>query len=67
MQKSQLIQDVAVFDVYEGHALENEQKAYTLSFVLQGHDRTLDDKTVDRVMERLINAFEVQLGAQIRK
>ena len=65
-QNNKLIQDVAVFDVYEGEQLGQGKKAYALSFVLQGKDKTLDDKTIDRVMARLMRAFESQLGALIR-
>ncbi|MEM9416744.1 MAG: phenylalanine--tRNA ligase subunit beta [Bacteroidota bacterium] len=65
-QNNKLIQDFTVFDVYEGEKLGPNKKAYALSFVLQGKDRTLDDKTIDQVMARLMRAFETQLGALIR-
>jgi phenylalanyl-tRNA synthetase beta chain len=65
-QKNKLIKDVTVFDVYQGGALEQGKKAYTLRFVLQGKDKTLDDKTIDQVMVHLMRAFEDQLGASIR-
>lgn len=61
-----LIQEVAVFDVYTGEKIGLGKKAYALSFVLQGHQKTLDDKTIDRVMGRLMRTFEEQLGAIIR-
>jgi len=64
--KEALIREVAVFDVYTGEKLGPGKKAYALSFVLQGHQKTLDDKTIDRVMGRLMRAFEEQLGATIR-
>ncbi|MEM7055573.1 MAG: phenylalanine--tRNA ligase subunit beta [Bacteroidota bacterium] len=66
-QKEALIQDVFVFDVYEGGALSEGKKAYALTFVLQGKDKTLDDKRIHKVMIRLIHAFEKQLGAIIRE
>ena len=65
-QNNNLLHEVAVFDVYEGEKLPPGKKAYALSFVLQGKDRTLDDKTIDKVMKRLMRAFEDQLGAIIR-
>lgn len=65
-QNNKLIQDVVVFDVYEEEKLGQGKKAYALSFVLQGKDKTLDDKTIDQVMARLMRAFESQLGALIR-
>ena len=65
-QNNRLIQDFTVFDVYEGEKLAPNKKAYALSFVLQGKDKTLDEKTIDQVMGRLMRAFESQLGALIR-
>lgn len=65
-QKNKLIQDVNVFDVYEGQNLPADKKAYALSFVLQGHNKTLDEKVIDKTMMRLRRAFEEQLGATIR-
>ena len=65
-QNDGLIQDFTIFDAYEGEKLGQGKKAYALSFVLQGKDKTLDDKTIDRVMACLMRAFESQLGALIR-
>ncbi len=58
--------DVSVFDVYQGGKLGNGEKAYALRFVLQGKEKTLDDKTIEQVMTRLMRALEDQLGAIIR-
>ncbi len=65
-QNDKLIKNVAVFDVYQGGKLGEEKKAYALRFVLQGKDKTLDDKTIEQVMARLMHTFEDQLGAIIR-
>ena len=65
-QNDKLIQDFTIFDVYAGEKLGQGKKAYALSFILQGKDKTLDDKTIDQVMARLVRAFESQLGALIR-
>ena len=66
-QKEPLIQDMAVFDVYEGPALAAGKKAYALSFALQGKGKTLEEKSIRKVMQRLIHVFEEQLGAIIRE
>jgi len=65
-QNEKLIRDVSVFDVYQGGKLGNGEKAYALRFVLQGKEKTLDDKTIEQVMTRLMRALEDQLGAIIR-
>lgn len=66
-QENRLIKRVGVFDVYEGDKIGPEQKAYALSFILQDEQKTLTDKAIDKVMQRLIQTFEDQLGAVIRK
>jgi len=66
-QNNKLIRDVTAFDVYQGEKLGQEKKAYALSFVLQGKDKTLDEKAIEQVMTRLMRAFEDQLGAIIRE
>ncbi|MDX5438614.1 MAG: phenylalanine--tRNA ligase subunit beta, partial [Pontibacter sp.] len=62
-----LLQDVNVFDVYEGDKIEAGKKAYALSFTLQDRQQTLTDKVIDSTMNRLMQQFEKQLGAFIRK
>ncbi|MPR32788.1 phenylalanine--tRNA ligase subunit beta [Salmonirosea aquatica] len=62
----QLLQEVNVFDVYEGESLAGK-KAYALSFILQDPRQTLTDKVIDKTMQRLMASFEKELGAIIRK
>ncbi|WP_299756578.1 phenylalanine--tRNA ligase subunit beta [uncultured Pontibacter sp.] len=62
-----LLQDVNVFDVYEGDKIEAGKKAYALSFTLQDKQQTLTDKVIESTMNRLMQQFEKQLGAFIRK
>ncbi|MCG8340646.1 MAG: phenylalanine--tRNA ligase subunit beta [Cytophagales bacterium] len=66
-QNEKIIKHVNIFDVYEGKPIEKGKKAYALSFVLQEKNKTLNDKLIDKVMRRLIEAFKDQLGAVIRK
>ena len=62
-----LLRAINVFDVYEGENLGAGKKAYSVSFLLQDITQTLTDVTIDKTMQRLINAFEQELGAIIRK
>lgn len=63
----QLITRTSVFDVYEGDKIGENQKAYAISFFLQDQEKTLNDKVIDKTMNRLIQGFEKELGAIIRK
>jgi phenylalanyl-tRNA synthetase beta chain len=62
-----LLQRIGVFDVYQGEKIDSGKKAYALSFYLQDSEQTLTDKVIDKTMGRLIQSFETEVGAYIRK
>lgn len=62
-----LLQDVDVFDVYEGDKLPAGKKSYALSFILQDTEKTLTDKAIDAIMQKLIYNLGKEAGAEIRK
>ena len=47
--------------------IDKKKKAYALSFILQDQRGTLTDKVIDQCMSRLIQSFEKELNATIRK
>jgi len=61
-----LLKRIALFDVYEGEKLGNNKKSYAISFILQDENKTLKDKQIDKIMQRLTQTFEQELGAQLR-
>lgn len=62
-----LLTDVSVFDVYQGDKLPAGKKSYALSFMLQDEEKTLTDKAIDGIMQKLIYNFGKEVGAEIRK
>ncbi len=62
-----LLKEVDVFDVYQGDKLPAGKKSYALSFILQDEEKTLTDKQIDAVMQKLILNLEKESGAEIRK
>lgn len=64
--EKKLLQRVSLFDVYEGKGVPEGMKSYAISFILQDKDKTLTDKQIDAVMEKLQKNFKNQLNAQIR-
>ncbi len=65
--EKRLIKEIVAFDVYEGDKIPAGKKAYALGFTLQDSEKTLTDAEIDKVMTRLMGAFEGKLGAVIRK
>lgn len=65
--ENKLLKQVHLFDVYEGEGIEKGKKSYAVNFVLQDLTKTLVDSEIDKVMNRLMNAYENKLDAKIRK
>jgi phenylalanyl-tRNA synthetase beta chain len=61
-----ILHDINLFDVYESDTLGKNKKSYAVSFILRDDLKTLTDKSIDKVMNNLIKAFEKELNAQIR-
>lgn len=61
-----LLKKIALFDVYEGKNLESGKKSYAVSMWLQDAEKTLQDKDIDKAMQRIINALTKELGATLR-
>jgi phenylalanyl-tRNA synthetase beta chain len=64
--EKKLLKDVTLFDVYTGDKLEAGKKSYALGFILQDESKTLDEKTIENTMNKLIDAFAKKAGATIR-
>ncbi|MBT0811880.1 phenylalanine--tRNA ligase subunit beta [Litoribacter ruber] len=62
-----LLKRIGVFDVYQGDKIDSDKKAYALSFYLQDNEKTLTDKVIDKTMGRLMQSFENEINALIRK
>jgi len=65
--EKKLLQQVDIFDVYEGDKLPAGKKSYALSFILQDAEKTLTDKAIDSVMQKIMYNLEKEAGAEIRK
>ena len=63
---SKLLKKVTLFDVYEGDKIANGKKSYAINFVLQHSEKTLTDEAINKVMNKLIDAFAKEAGAQLR-
>ncbi|MBQ0112782.1 MAG: phenylalanine--tRNA ligase subunit beta [Bacteroidales bacterium] len=63
--EKKLLKKVNLFDEYRGMNLAGK-KQYAVSFILQDEQRTLNDKQIDAIMDKLLKAFETKLGAKLR-
>ena len=65
-QAKKLLKQVGLFDVDRGDKIPAGKKQYALSFVIQDLERTLTDQDTERLMERLLDTFKKDFGAQLR-
>ena len=57
---------VELFDVYQGKNLPAGKKSYAVNFILEDDGKTLDDKQIDAIMQKLIKNLTTKLGAELR-
>lgn len=61
-----ILQQVGLFDVYEGKNLPEGKKSYAVSFTFQDAEQTLKDEQVDKIMNQIHSELTVKLGAELR-
>ena len=64
--EKKLLKKVELFDVYEGDKLPAGKKSYAVNFILQDEEKTMGDKQIDAIMQKLINNLKNQLKAELR-
>lgn len=64
--EKKLLKQVELFDVYEGKNLPEGKKSYAVNFILQDETKTLNDKAIDAIMQKLIKNLTNKLGAELR-
>ena len=69
IQKTKLnkLQQVRLFDVFESEKLGADKKSMAVNFTFLDEEKTLTDKEIDGMMNKLVQQFENELSAEIRK
>lgn len=61
------LHEMKLFDVFESDKLGADKKSLAISFTFIDEEKTLTDKEIDEMVNKLITAFEKDLNAEIRK
>ncbi len=64
--EKKLLKSVELFDVYEGKNLPEGKKSYAVNFVLQDENKTLNEKQIEFIMDKLIGCLKKELKAELR-
>jgi phenylalanyl-tRNA synthetase beta chain len=63
---SPLLKKINLFDYYQGANIPEGKKSYGISFFLQDLHKTLTDKEIDRIMEKITDSMVKNLKAELR-
>jgi len=61
------LQETRVFDIFESDKLGLQKKSVAINFVFNTPDKTLTDTEIDLMMKKLIQQFEKNIQAEVRK
>ena len=61
-----ILRSVNLFDTYEDPKLGENKRSYAVSYVFEDDRKTLTDKDVDKMMDKLISKYKETLNAEIR-
>ncbi len=62
-----LLREARLFDVFRGDQIGAGKKSLAYALTYQAEDRTLTDKDVEKVRNKLMRVVESQLGATVRR
>ncbi len=58
--------DLNLFDVYRGNGIENGYKSLAIALTLQDNDKTLEEKDISDVVNRVVESLKDELNASLR-
>ncbi len=58
---------ISLFDIFESEKIGAGKKSMAISFTFLDEEKTMTDKDIDSMMNKIIGAYEKELGAEIRK
>lgn len=65
-EKESIVTEIALFDIYRGKGMTDNEKSLAFRMLLQDTEKTLTDIEADLAVTKLINILENQFGAKLR-
>ena len=65
-QQSEILREYKLFDVYQGEQVGEGKKSVAYSLTFRADDRTLTDQEVGAVMDKILEALQKELNAELR-
>jgi phenylalanyl-tRNA synthetase beta chain len=61
-----LIKKIRIFDVFQGGNIEKNKKSIALNLSIQSQDKTLNDKEIDELSDKIIQTMQKSFDATLR-
>ena len=61
------LREIRLFDIFESEKLGADKRSYAISFNFSDTEKTLTDKEIDAMMNKIISSYQKELNAEIRK
>jgi phenylalanyl-tRNA synthetase beta chain len=61
-----LIKKIRIFDVFQGGNIEKNKKSVALNLLIQSQDKTLNDKEIDELSDKIIQTMQKSFDATLR-
>lgn len=58
--------DLNLFDVYQGNGIESGFKSLAIAMTLQDNNKTLEEKDITDVVDRVVDTLKTELNASLR-
>lgn len=62
-----LIENIDIFDIYEGEKIDADKKSVAISIVLRDKKKTLTEKDINNVIEKVLNTISKNYNGEIRQ
>ncbi len=64
--EKRVLRRVTLFDVYRGDKIPAGKKQYAIGLTLQDTEKTMTDKYIEQIVNKILNAYDSQFGAKLR-
>ena len=62
-----ILESLNIFDIYRGSQVPEGKKSISYSIIFRDRSKTLNDKEINKLIEIILNALKLSLGAELRK
>lgn len=66
-KSTKILKSASIFDVYEGEHVGENKKSIAISLLFEDPSRTLDDQTINKAIENILERIEKEFNAKLRQ